>query len=806
MNRTGFALLLCMALLLLTIHSDCHGAYKIPPSDIVKIIDSPAPPAGFESPDGCFLLLLEQTIHPPLKLLVEPRIPLAGLEINPRQGALFCKSLYPGLSLMEVRSRKLVKLELPDDANISVPSWSHDGKFFAFTNQGESGLELYVGSAEDGRLRTWPRLRVTNILDTPFAWQKDGRLLVRLVPDRRGDPPKSPEIPAGPTVEETSGKFSKVSTYQNLLRNEQDEKLFEYYAASQPAFLNVDTGTITEVGMPGLYLNSSVSPDGNFILVTRLHRPFSYKVPYYYFAKTTEVWDRSGKPVRQIASRPVEEEIPPEGVPTGPRGFMWQPLSPARLLWVEALDGGDPLREVPFRDALVSLEAPFKEKPRELLKIAQRYYGIQFFPVRDLVILSEFERKRQWLSTSLVDLTHPGNSRILNSRNIRDDYNDPGSPVYRMYDNRDWLIDNDGEDIYYYGKGSSPSGERPFLARFNVKTAGRTIIFQSAADAYERFITFCGASHDKIITRSESAHAPPNYNLRDLKTGESVALTHYEDPTPELRGITEEIVQYKRKDGVILSGMLYLPAGYVKGTRVPVVIWAYPYEYTDSSVAGQVRGSPHRFTFLRGASQLFFLTRGYAVLNNAAMPVVGDPDTKNDTFVEQIVTSAEAAINYLDSRGILEKGHVLVGGHSYGAFMTANLLAHSRLFAAGIARSGAYNRSLTPFGFQNERRSFWEAPDVYMKVSPFTYADKIKDPLLLIHGEEDENSGTFPLQSERLFDAIKGNGGTARLVFLPAEGHAYYGRESILHVIAEMLEWGDRFVKQRTEGGLNEKQ
>ena len=252
--------------------------------------------------------------------------------------------------------------------------------------------------------------------------------------------------------------------------------------------------------------------------------------------------------------------------------------------------------------------------------------------------------------------------------------------------------------------------------------------------------------------------------------------------------------------------MLYLPVGYQKGTRLPVLLWAYPLEYSDPATAGQVRGSPNNFVFYRGTSPLFFLLQGYAVLMDATMPVVGDPETMNDTFVEQIVASAKAAIDKLAAMGVADTNRVLVGGHSYGAFMTANLLAHSDLFAAGIARSGAYNRSLTPFGFQSERRSFWEAKDVYAKVSPFTYANKINEPILLIHGEADNNQGTHTIQSERLYQAIRGNGGTARLVLLPHESHGYFARESVLHVLAEMLDWADQHVKNRTPSATSSSQ
>ena len=778
-----------------------YASYKLPPPEIVKIIDAPPPPAAIESPDHCYLLMVEQKYYPPISQLAQRRIPLAGTEINPDRFAKLCTTLTPGLSLLKVESQKTIPLILPEGANSGRPAWSYDSRHFAFTNQERDGLRLYVCSAGDGEIKAFPRVKVTDILDSPFTWQRDNRnILVRLVPGDGDNLPDRPEIPSGPVTEETTGKRATVKTYQNLLENEYDERLFRHYGRSQLAFLDTESGALTTIGKPGLYFSARVSPDGSCILVTRLNEPFSYEVPFHLFGRTIEVWDREGKALKTIATLPVQNDIPNEGVPKGPRELVWQELYPARLLWVEALDGGDSTVEAPFRDVLMSCTAPFtpENKAKPLLKIKNRFSQIQFFPSKDQVLLTEFDWKKQWTTSRRLDLSKPGNQgTTLFSRNIHDGYHDPGSPVYRVYDNSRWLIAMDGETIYLKGNGASKEGERPFLSRFTMTTLKSEMLFQSDKDAYERFIAFGSNSLTTIITRYESSQKPPNYYLTDLQSRRRVALTHYGDPVPELRGITSRLVKYTRKDGVALSGTLYLPAGYTPGRRLPLVIWAYPYDYSDASVAGQVRGTPNKFTFLRGASPLFFLTQGYAVLNGAAMPVVGDPETKNNTFIEQVVSSAEAAINHLDSEGIIDPRRVMVGGHSYGAFMTATLLANSRLFAAGIARSGAYNRSLTPFGFQNERRSFWEAPDVYVNVSPFTRADKIKDPLLIIHGINDDNPGTFPLQSERLFDAINGNGGTARLVLLPLESHGYVCRESVLDVIAEMLEWGERFVKNR---------
>ncbi len=626
----------------------------------------------------------------------------------------------------------------------------------------------------------------------------NNHLVVQAVPTGRGKAPETPKIPVGPNIEENAGKISRVSTFQDLLRTPHDENLFAHFATSQLALVNTTTGEMKTIGAPAMFLTAEPAPDANYVLVTKLKRPFSYRVPYFYFTRSTEVWDTSGKLVSTIAELPISDEIPTQGVATGPRSAEWQELHPAKLVWVEALDGGDPLKKVPHRDKLMTLAAPFNGSPAELLKIQHRYSGLDWTARRDEVLLAEYDRDRRWRTTAFLNLADPQKTRkVIFDLSVNDAYNDPGRPLYETRVTGESVLLQDGDWIYLRASGASPAGERPRLDRFNLKTLAKQNIFRSPEKAYESFTAFTGKDRNTIVTRYESPTEPPNYFLTALKKNARTTLTDFKDPAPQLTGVKKELVKYKRADGVDLSGTLYLPPNYQKGTRLPLLVWAYPLEYSDAGTAGQVRGSPHQFTFYRGASPLFFVTQGYAVLMDATMPVVGDPETMNNTYVEQIVGAGKAAIDKLDSMGVIDRNRVAVSGHSYGAFMTANLLAHSDIFAAGIARSGAYNRTLTPFGFQSERRSFWEAPDLYMKVSPFMHANKINEPILLIHGEADNNPGTYTIQSERLYQALKGNGATARLVLLPHESHGYTGRESVLHTLAEMLEWADKYVKNR---------
>jgi dipeptidyl aminopeptidase/acylaminoacyl peptidase len=779
--------------------SKAESSYKVPPPEVVKILDAPQTPSVVVNPARDAFLLVNIEGLPPIRQLARPILRLAGVRIDPGLGALQRLSRYTGVETVPLDGGPRKRIELPEGSRIGMPVWSPRGTSFAFTRDLSDGVELWLVDAAKGKGRAVPGVRLVDVLSRGsrggFQWTDDRHLLIHKVPNGRGPAPAAPDAPSGPNIEETTGKVAQVATYQDLLKSNRDEELFRYYATNQLASVDVSTGEVTTIGEPGLITSADPSPDGKYLLVTTLKAPFSYRVPYDLFARSIEVLDISGRRVRTIGDLPVSDDMPRQGVPKGPRSLQWQPLVEARLAWVEALDEGDPIRKVPHRDKLMGLSSPFRDEPAEILKVQHRYTGLLWTAQPNLALLTEFDRERRWNTTSLIDLADPSIRKVVFDLSINDGYGNPGIPVTQVRPDSQLTILQHGDMIYLLGQGASESGARPFLDTMNLKTLKKERLFQCGEGVYELPLGFVGHSRSRILTERQSKTEPNNVFVVDRKSGERTKLTDFKDPAPELTGLTKELIKYRRNDGVPLSGTLYLPPGYKAGTKLPLIIWAYPLEYTDASTAGQVRGSPHTFTKLRGDDPLFFLTQGYAVLMNATMPVVGTPETMNDTYVEQITASAKAAIETLDAKGVIDPKRVGVGGHSYGAFMTANLLAHSDMFAAGIARSGAYNRTLTPFGFQSERRSFWEAPDLYMKMSPFTYANKIKAPLLLIHGEADNNSGTFPIQSERLFQAIKGSGGTARLVVLPHESHGYRARESVLHVLAEMFEWADKYVK-----------
>jgi len=772
--------------------------YKLPPKEIIDILEAPPLPWVSFDPERQTMLLSYYESMPSIGQLSQPFYRLAGIRITPHNNSRQVLRFYSRFILKDLKSGTEIKINLPEEPRYGLPEWSPDGKLLAIIRYVENGQELWVAEKTTGESKKIFGPELNAVLNDGFIWWPDSQSLVIFAnPEDRGPEPREPRVPAGPNIQETAGKFAPVPTFQDLLRTPYDETLFEYYATVQLFRLNLNSGELTRVGQPGIYQFALTAPGGQYILVKRIKKPFSYSVPFWSFTHNIEVWDSRGNLLKIIAELPAAEEVPRNGVPKGPRSFEWQPLKPAIIIWVEALDDGDPEKDVPFRDRILQLEAPFNREPVEIMKLAQRYQGIIWLGKAGQALISEYEWKRRWRTTYSFDTTMPGIKKKIFDLSAQDQYNDPGRPVMITAPSGDRVALQEGDFIYLSGNGSSPEGDRPFLDKFDLKTLKKTRLFRCDQGVYESFISFYGTRKDKIITSFETPTIPPNYYLFDLKSSRRTALTNFPDPAPQLTAVKKQLIKYKRDDGVELSGMLYLPPGYKEGERLPVVVWAYPLEYNDPTTAGQVRGSACRFTFYRGASQLFFLTQGYAVLDNAQMPVIGDPKTMNDTFIPQIVANAKAAIDVLDQMGIADRSRVGVGGHSYGAFMTANLLAHSDLFAAGIARSGAYNRTLTPFGFQNERRALWEAQELYFKVSPFMFADKINEPMLLIHGEADNNSGTFPIQSERLFAAIKGLGGTARLVMLPYESHGYAARESVLHVLAEMIEWFDRYVKKK---------
>ncbi len=777
--------------------------YQLPPKVFIDLIDAPPTPTVSLSPRNDVMLIMERPSLIPISELAAPEYRLAGLRLNPLTNARSRAMYFTKFVIKVLESGKEMAITgLPSDARLGRPHWSPDGKHFAFTLTRAHGVELWIAEVSTGAAKKLLDAQLNDIYGTTFVWLPDSKsLIAKLVSDKRGAMPTAPTVPSGPVVQETSGKTAAAPTFQDLLKNEHDEALFEYFLASKLVRVSL-SGSITPLTKEGLITSIQPSPNGKYLLVESLHRPFSYLVPASRFPQKIEVIDLTGKLVKEIADLPLAEDIPlgRDAVRKGVNACTWRPDAPATLYWSEAQDEGNPKVKADVRDKLFMLSEPFSGKPQELLGLGYRYQNV-LWSDRGFALVNETwwstRRIRTW---KINTASTPALPELLLDRSFEDRYTDPGTPVMKTLPNGRsvlHLADN-GQSLLLIGDGASPEGDKPFIDKFTLSSKRSQRLWQSEAPYYEYPVEVLDDNGTVILTSRESQTEPPNYFIRNLSKNTLTPLTAFPHPAPALAKIQKELIKYKREDGVELSATLYLPEGYTpdKGP-LPMLMWAYPREFKSAQAASQVVGSPYRFSRINWGSPLFWLTQGYAILDGPTMPIVGEGGKEpNDTYVEQLVASAKAAVEEVVRRGVADRKRIAIGGHSYGAFMTANLLAHSDLFCAGIARSGAYNRTLTPFGFQNEERTLWQAPDTYIKMSPFMHADKINEPILLIHGEADNNQGTFPLQSERLFNALKGLGKTARFVLLPLESHGYQARESVLHMLYEMHQWLEKYVKQ----------
>jgi len=777
-------------------------AYQQPPAPIADILDTKPTPTPSLSPDRTTLALFDRANLPPIAELAEPMLRLGGYRINPRNNgpANSRVSWLTGLSFQPVAGGAARPVQLPANARFMSPSWSPDGRSVALLMDAPSGLELWVVDVASARARKVTE-RVNAASGSAFDWTPDSAgFVVRLTPEGRGPAPDVTRPPAGPIVAESMGRAAPVRTYQDLLGDAGDEALFDHYFTSQLTYVPL-TGRARALGQPAVYLGAVVSPGGEHVLTTTAKRPYSYVVPASLFPAEINVIDLEGRAVHQVADLPLRDNVPTpfDAVAPGPRSVSWRADAPATLVWTEAQDGGDPRTQSEVRDRVFTLAAPFTAQPTTLIDLNERYGGVQWGDADTALVNSRWFNTRHE-TRYVVDPSNPGSGRVLIERNYQDRYNDPGFPVMEPNGSGFSVLrmTPDGSRVLMSGAGATREGEYPFLGTMDLQSGQTARLWTSASGDYESIVGILDDDARRLVTRRETRNDPPNLYVRNLDAQSPDALTQFQDPAPQLAGVTRQLITYTRADGVQLSGTLYLPAGYDKDRDgpLPLVMWAYPAEFTDAAVAGQVVDTANRFVRPGGSSHLFLLTQGYAVLDDPSMPIVGRNGAEpNDTYIEQLTASAEAAVNAVVEMGVADRDRIAVGGHSYGAFMTANLLAHTDLFRTGVARSGAYNRTLTPFGFQAEQRNYWEAPETYNAMSPFAFADKVNEPILLIHGEADDNQGTFPIQSERFYAALKGNGATVRYVVLPLEAHGYRARESVGHTLWETVRWLDQYVK-----------
>lgn len=790
--------------------------YAVPPEHLLKVLKAPPPPVPSVDPTGHRLLLTTSQTYPSIARVAQPYLKLAGVRLEPRNrsrhdtpGGYGIPACMADFTLVDIASGKETKVPLPAGACPGMAQWSPDGSRFAFQNVAAEAVELWIGDAATGQAHKVPGVRLNPIFGSTVQWLGGSKaLLVKLVPAHQGPAPSDDGAPAGPDTQESLGGKGESSTYEarDTLTNALDEARFAYYGAAQLAVVDAGTGAVRAVGTPAIYNGVGAAPDGVHVLTQAIKPPFSHAVTYQRYAHEVAVLDVSKNTATPIAALPLADRVPVHGVPEGPRDFDWRATDPATLVWAEALDHGDWNVNVPARDRVLMLKAPFTGKPTEIARTRQRFAGIDWTAQPDVAFISEDDDNRHWRHTGIVDVDQPKQpARTLWDLSSDELYGDPGRFAYRMLPNGAVVVRQDGNAVFLRGQGASPQGDRPFLDRLDLATLKTERLFRSSADAYEQFLGFT-ATLGRFLTWHQSVMDPPNAYTRTLGERDAAAaqgeaqyasaasqLSHVADPTPEVRQIRKRLVTYQRADGVELSFTLYTPPGYQEGTRLPAILYAYPADFANSAQAGQVSGSQQTFTRL--PYYRLMLLAGYAIIDNASFPIVGDPKTAYDTYLEQLEADAKAAVDKAVELGVVDRNRIGVTGHSHGALMTANLIAHTDLFKAGVATSGSYNKTLTPFGFQNERRSVWQAQDVYLRASPFFHAGQTKLPLLLVHGEDDANPGTEPIQSRKLFQAIRGNGGTVRLVMLPHEPHWYTALESNAQVVAEMMAWFDRYVK-----------
>lgn len=782
--------------------------YQTPPQEILELANSSLTPSVSIDKDGTWMLLMERSAFTTIEHLSAKEYRLAGLRINPKNNGGSRSRYSINLTLKNVDSGKEFAIKgLPENPQISNISWSPDYSKIAFTHTLPKTIELWV---IDVATKTASRLSQGGLngvfRGSPFDWAADGQSLICLfVNPNRGEMPDATIAPTGPVIQENMGKRAPSRTYQDLLQNSIDEALFDYFASSILVNVKLD-GTSKTMSKAGIFSGFNFSPNGEYILARTIQKPYSYLVPYYRFPAKLELLKKNGEFIKTVQELPLIEEMPQgfDAVESGPRRVSWRSDKAASLYWVEALDEGNPRNKVELRDAIYTTDYPFDLKAKNhLVSTKNRFAGVRWGNDNIAVVYDRWRKNRNSITYLINPSVSNENPTILYDRSTEDLYSDPGYFVTDENEfGRNTLLITNKKYLYLVGEGYSPEGNRPFIDRFDLNKKTTTRLWRAdGKDTYERISEVLDIKKGLLITSVQSKTKNAQYFIRNIKKKIAAKqITNFPNPYESLAGVSKEFIKYKRADGVDLSATLYLPAGYdkEKDGPLPLLMWAYPREYKDASKASMVRSSPHRFLRVNYGSPIFWVKRGFAIMENTEFPIIGEGDQEpNDTFVEQLVANAKAAIDYGVELGVVDRDRCAVGGHSYGAFMTANLLAHSNLFAAGIARSGAYNRTLTPFGFQAEERTFWQAPEIYFAMGPFMHADKMKTPLLLIHGIADNNSGTFPLQSERYYNALKGHGATVRLVMLPAESHGYAAKESILHMLWETDQWLIKYVKNK---------
>ena len=829
--------------------------FRHPAQEIEALTMASPLPTYYFSPDYKKAVTgFRQCRQVPIAELAASEARIGGLRLDPKNFSETRENYFERLEVLDVATGRTVPVAgLPADARVKFITWSPSGRYVAFTLSFPDHVELWRMdmAAAAPKAEKLTAERVNTIFGTPFQFLDDDHILFKAVPaDHRQAPAQA--LAQSSVVQEVLGEKKSIRTYQDLLQSPADEALYDYCCTSQLMVWSPEG--VRKVAEPAIWRSVDPSPDGSYAIVTTEHHPYSYVQAHNSFPSKQFIMNLAdGSIVRMLRDGTVKEERkapakddkapkgPKEPAKPKPAGFGWRPDQPATLYWSESEGGGmgpmgfpgmgpmgpppggDPAdkdtTKVPekdrpektFTDRLYQCKAPFDfENDKQLLLAPEYRMGRITWCDDKLALFEESSTKQKFrrLVTFVPGDTLAPRKTLYTLSTEVDTLGD--MPVYgrpymvrNAYGRNVLWTDAKHAQIYLSGndRRDTEGFKHGFLDKVSLKDGKMTSVWTSASDCKESMTAITDFQRIKLLARREAYGVVPDYWELDLRKKTARQVTHIEDPVPQMAQlVTDQYVTYTRKDGLRCYAHLYLPAGYDKERdgRLPVFMWTYPYEYRTPVECDKARPDKYKYTKPTYGSAMIWATQGYAVLDEFTMAILAaDKDSlPNDRFLEQLVMSAEAAVDFVcDSIGVGDRERIAVGGHSYGGFMTANLLAHTKLFRAGIARSGAYNRSLTPFGFQSERRNYWTAKKVYDEMSPFNYADKIKDALMIIHGQQDNNTGTFPVQSERLYQALVYFGGTARYVQLPYESHGYQGIETTLDMLYETGAWLDKYVK-----------
>ena len=714
--RARRAAVIAAALALLSVAAArAHAADTALPEDVVTLLSADPLPEQIVDPTGRYALLVHKHRLLSERALAEPTVEVAGVRINPRTNARHAAIPYFGLTLVELWTGRSQRLELPPSLAIGFPQWAPDGSRFAFTVTVDRGVELWTGSPEP----PFPLRRVLGpVLNgaqgSPCSFMPDGESLLCQLVARKHEPPKAP----------SAALRLLTQTVATTPPGQSDDVAAEYFLRGQVALVDASGAARPRmIGGPAVLDSVDPSPSGEYLLVKRRVPPYSGPSALDTGGRTLEVWDTEGRLMHSLG---------PDNA-AGPRALHWQPSAPATLVWVERRGS---------IDRLVTQAAPFRIAPQTLFDSERQFSGLKWLQDSELALFDEYDAEERFTRVWLLDASRfPRPPQLVGSRGGREG---PlpgfGRPSLTTDRTGKQVVRFHGGDIYVVGRRADPAGSRAYLDRIRLDSLTAEQLWQSEAAGREEILDVFTADASAVLTQIEDVTEPPNYVVRNLRAGTTRAITDHRHPVPAMTEVARIPLRYRRRDGVEMSSLLYLPKRAAGEPPLPMVVWAYPREYREGSVPTPAHN--RHFADVDRALQLYLLLRGYAVLDDVSMPIIGNGNNANDTFVPQVIANAEAAIEAAAATGAVDPARVAVAGHSYGAFMVANLLAHTQLFRAGVGLSGAYNRTLTPFGFQTERRTLWEAPDAYLAMSPILYTHRIAAPMLLVHGLLDDNAGT----------------------------------------------------------------